>query len=196
MPASRTHRATPSGVISSATPSASRTSAEPEAELAARPPCLQITPPAPATTKAAVVETLMLWLRSPPVPHVQIAAFRVASSSGTETPNSSIVDNTVASSPTDSPLVRMPTANAAIWPDVASPRRISENAARSNAGSSSPPAVIRDNTAGHPPCVARFELSDRSVSASREPEGTSAGYRRRVLTATRFARISYATLRR
>ena len=52
------------------TPSASSTSAEPVREDAARPPCLQTGTPAPATTRAAMVETLMVPARSPPVPQV------------------------------------------------------------------------------------------------------------------------------
>ena len=39
----------------------------------ARPPCLQTGTPAPATTMAAMVDTLMVPLRSPPVPHVSMS---------------------------------------------------------------------------------------------------------------------------
>src|SRR5438270_36955 len=59
-------RATPSGPRSMTTPSASSTSAEPALEEAARPPCLQTGTPAPATTSAAMVEMLMVPLRSAP----------------------------------------------------------------------------------------------------------------------------------
>ena len=50
------------------TPSASSTSADPHNELAARLPCLAILTPAPAATKAAVVEMLKVPSESPPVP--------------------------------------------------------------------------------------------------------------------------------
>lgn len=113
-PASRTQRPTPFGVISMATPRASRTSADPDAELEALPPCLQTMAPAPATTKATVVEMLMLWERSPPVPHVQTALLRSSSVSGTATPNRSIVASAAVNSPIVSPLVRMPIAKPAI----------------------------------------------------------------------------------
>ena len=51
MPASRTHRATPSGVCSITTPSSSSTSAVPHFDDAARAPCLHTGTPAPATTR-------------------------------------------------------------------------------------------------------------------------------------------------
>ncbi len=63
-------RATPAGPSSTVTPSVSRRSAEPQADVADRLPCLATRAPAPAATKAARVETLMLHDRSPPVPQV------------------------------------------------------------------------------------------------------------------------------
>src|SRR6266540_2280098 len=71
--ASRTHDATPSGPRSILTPSASSTSALPQALEAARLPCFATRPPAPATTSAVIVEMLMLFERSPPVPTTSIA---------------------------------------------------------------------------------------------------------------------------
>jgi hypothetical protein len=145
------HAATPSGEISRATPSASSTSAEPLSELDARPPCLQTSPPPPATMNAAVVDMLIEWLRSPPVPQVQTATARTASVSGTSTENSRIAASADPSSPDVSPFVRIPIANAAICTGVALPRRISETAARNSGPGSSAEPVIADKTATHPP---------------------------------------------
>ena len=52
------------------TPSASNTSALPQRLDTERLPCLATRTPAPASTSAAAVETLMVPARSPPVPHV------------------------------------------------------------------------------------------------------------------------------
>ena len=62
-----------SGDASIFTPSSLSTSAEPEREEIARLPCFATGTPAPATTKAAQVETLKVPLPSPPVPHVSMA---------------------------------------------------------------------------------------------------------------------------
>ncbi len=51
-------------------PRASMTSAEPQRLDTARLPCLATLRPAPATTKAVVVETLKVEVASPPVPQV------------------------------------------------------------------------------------------------------------------------------
>src|SRR6185503_4925124 len=72
-PASRTHAATPVGPRSIFTPRASSTSALPHWLDAARLPCFATCPPAPATTSAVIVEMLMLFERSPPVPTTSIA---------------------------------------------------------------------------------------------------------------------------
>ena len=57
-PVSVTHSATPAGSSSTAIPAASSTSAAPQLEEAALLPCLHTGTPAPATTSAAIVETL------------------------------------------------------------------------------------------------------------------------------------------
>ena len=75
-------RATPAGPRSITTPSASRTSAEPAADDAARPPCLHTLAPAPATTSAAMVDTLIDRLRSPPVPQVSTTSSGRGTGSG------------------------------------------------------------------------------------------------------------------
>ena len=61
------------GERSRSTPSTSSRSADPQLDDAARLPCLQTGTPAPATTKLASVETLIVWLRSPPVPTMSTA---------------------------------------------------------------------------------------------------------------------------
>ena len=89
MPARSMQRSTPSGDSSMATPSSSSTSAAPHCDEAARAPCLQTGTPAPATTMAAIVLTLIEWLRSPPVPTMSTALDRRSSSSGTSVAASS-----------------------------------------------------------------------------------------------------------
>ena len=74
IPTSSMQAATASGPSAIWTPSASSTSAEPQAELAARLPCLAILTPAPAATKAAVVEMLNVPRESPPVPTTSTSA--------------------------------------------------------------------------------------------------------------------------
>ena len=56
-----------------ATPKASNKSAEPHLLVAARFPCLTTTAPAAAATIAAVVEILMVFMPSPPVPTISTA---------------------------------------------------------------------------------------------------------------------------
>ena len=73
MPISRTISAARAIGRSARTPSASSTSALPARLVAARLPCFATGTPAPATTKAAAVETLKVPAPSPPVPQVSIA---------------------------------------------------------------------------------------------------------------------------
>ncbi len=167
IPALSTHVATPSGVMSRATPSASSTSADPLSELDARPPCLQTSPPAPATTNAAVVEMLIEWLRSPPVPQVQIARCRTSSVRGTSTENSRIAPRALANSSDVSPLVRIPMANAAICTGVALPRRISETAPRMRASSSVADPEIAERTPIQPPRSAKSVSGVGATAISR-----------------------------
>ena len=72
IPTSSIHCAICSAVRSRFTPNASKTSALPDLLLTLRLPCLATGRPAPATTKAAVVEILNVPALSPPVPHVSI----------------------------------------------------------------------------------------------------------------------------
>ena len=74
MPASATQRPTCSGVRSILTPSEASTSAAPERDDSARLPCLATGTPAPATMKAAQVETLTEPEPSPPVPTTSTAS--------------------------------------------------------------------------------------------------------------------------
>ncbi len=70
MPTLLIHSSTTSGVTSRFTPRASSTSALPHWLETLRLPCLATLSPPPAATKAVVVETLKVWVPSPPVPQV------------------------------------------------------------------------------------------------------------------------------
>ena len=72
IPISSTHLATCCGVKFTFTASASSTSALPQVDDTERPPCLATFAPAAAATKAEVVDTLNVWMPSPPVPQVSI----------------------------------------------------------------------------------------------------------------------------
>ena len=152
-----------------ATPRASSTSAEPALDDGARPPCLHTGTPAPATTTAAMVETLIVPLRSPPVP--QVSTRRSASESGTRTrsaasimaPTSPVISSTV------SPLHRIPKMNAAIWAGVALPSRMSAMAARASCWARWPPDTRRARTAGHPPARRASGPGPSTSRPSRKP---------------------------
>lgn len=101
---------------SMATPRCSSRSAAPHEDDAARLPCLTTRTPAAAATTAAIVETLTVWARSPPVPTRSAigpgTAMRVALSI---MPSARPV-----TSSTVSPLARSATAKPAICASVAS----------------------------------------------------------------------------
>ena len=135
MPASDTHRATPSGPISMATPSASSTSAVPTDEEAARLPCLQTGTPQPAVMKAASVVTLMLASRSPPVPTRSTTTGSPSGpdqaargSSGHGTAASTMARASPVTSSAVSPLACSRVRKAATCAGVASPARTTPNA--------------------------------------------------------------------
>ena len=69
-PVSTTEAATSSGPRSMLIPRASYTSAEPHWEDEARLPCFRTRTPPPASTRAAMLDTLIVPARSPPVPQV------------------------------------------------------------------------------------------------------------------------------
>src|SRR4051794_26290859 len=137
MPASSTHLATPAGPSSIATPSSSSTSAEPACDDAARLPCFTTRAPAPAAINAAIVDTLTVPDRSPPVPQVSIAP------SGTSmcVANRCIARTSAASSDSVSPLVRSATMKAAACTSETRPSKISPTAASTASGESSTPRV-------------------------------------------------------
>ena len=130
IPASVTHRATPSPDCSSTTPSCSSTSAVPHLDDDARLPCLHTGTPAPATTSAAIVETFTECDASPPVPTMSIA--RAATSFGNSIrPEAARTASSIPpSSSAVSPFERSATRNAAICAEVASPARIDSIAPR------------------------------------------------------------------
>src|SRR5438876_8614823 len=72
IPISFRHRSETSGEVETFTPSAESTSALPQRLLAARLPCFATGSPAPATTKAAAVETLKVLAQLDPVPAVSM----------------------------------------------------------------------------------------------------------------------------
>ena len=117
MPTSARHRVTPAGPRSTTTPSASSTSAVPTDDDAARLPCLHTVAPAPAAMQAAMVDTLILRSRSPPVPTTSSRS----PSTTTGSPWASMARTNPLISSIDSPLTRRATTNAAIWASEAEP---------------------------------------------------------------------------
>ena len=119
MPISSTALATCAGVKFTLTPKASKTSALPQLDDTERPPCLATFAPAAAATKALTVDTLKVWMPSPPVPQVSIKCglARVA----TLVDNSRMTLAAAAISSTLSPLMRSATKIAAICACVNSP---------------------------------------------------------------------------
>ena len=130
MPASSTQRRTPSGVSSRTTPRASNTSAVPHSDEAPRAPCLHTGTPAPATTMAAIVDTLIECERSPPVPTTSTARARRSSLSGTSSAAASTASSSPDSSSAVSPLARRATTKPISCAGVARPSRIVAIAAR------------------------------------------------------------------
>ena len=120
IPASLTHRSTPSGPSKMFTPRASKTSALPVEPDMARLPCLATCTPAPATTNAAAVEMLNHSLPLPPVPHVST----VSTPGLTCRETSRITDAMPAISSGVSPFMRSAVTNEPNWASVASPPMI------------------------------------------------------------------------
>ena len=102
----------------------------PHFDDAARAPCLHTGTPAPAVTMAAIVLTLIEWLRSPPVPTMSIASARSCSLSGTSVALASTASSRPDSSSGVSPLARSATTKPISCAAVASPARIVAIAAR------------------------------------------------------------------
>ena len=153
IPTSSMHRVTPAGARSATAPSASSTSAAPTAEDEARPPCLQTLAPVAATTSAAIVETLMLRRRSPPVPQVSMSSVPSGTSSGTAWESMARTNPVI--SETDSPLARSASASAAILAGPASPTRTSPSTTSASSTLSERPSSNRVSTPGQPPRSAK-----------------------------------------
>ena len=168
IPTSSIQRATEAGGRAICTPRASSTSAEPVREEAARPPCLQTGTPAPATTRAAIVETLIVPAWSPPVPQVSTSRLPSSAGTGTLSATSSMASNMPVSSSEVSPLQRKPKMNAATCDGVAAPSRISRSAAPDCAALRSWLADNRPNTAGQPPISARAGRCGASTRLANE----------------------------
>ena len=103
------------------TPNASSTSALPQELLMARLPCLATLSPAPATTKAAAVEMLIVLALSPPVP--QVSTRGPATTTGTALALIARASPMISS--TVSPLSLSAVTKAPICAGVASPAIIS-----------------------------------------------------------------------
>src|SRR6201993_893485 len=139
IPASLTQRPTCAGVRSSLTPSAASTSAAPERDDSARLPCLATGTPAPATMKAAQVETLTEPEPSPPVPTTSTAPAGAVTRS--------ILARTAATAPvissTVSPRTRSAIRSPPICEGVASPDiMLSKADAASSRDSEAPVATL------------------------------------------------------
>src|ERR1700756_4826340 len=117
MPASFTQRPTCSGLRSIFTPSEANTSAAPQRDDSARLPCLATGTPAPATMKAAQVETLTEPEPSPPVPTMSTASGGAVTRSIFER----IADTAPVISSTVSPRTRNAINSPPICEGVASP---------------------------------------------------------------------------
>src|SRR5262245_9061876 len=161
MPHSRRHRATPSGGSATLTPSASSRSADPHREDAARLPCFATTAPAPEATTAAIVETLIVPARSPPVPQVSTTG-PGASTCGA---SASIVRARPETSSGVSPFARNATTKAVTCTGVASPDMIRPIAPAASSTDRSSPARRRESTGG------QKSLTERSVEDPDEDDG-------------------------
>jgi hypothetical protein len=84
---------------------------------------LHTRPPAPATTSADNVDTLMVWAWSPPVPTMSTTGPSTSSTTGSL--SASMASTRPRSSSTVSPFIRRATMNPAIWASDAAPARIS-----------------------------------------------------------------------
>ena len=137
MPASSTHRATPSGVCSSLTPQASSTSAAPAELDAARLPCLATFTPEAASVRAAAVEMLKVLRPSPPVP--------TTSTTGPGTSTRSTLARMTRAMPAISsevsPFSRSAVTNAPICAGVAVPDMISSMQAEASSVVSDLPSI-------------------------------------------------------
>ena len=142
-------------------PSASSRSAEPDLLVAERLPCFATQHPAPAATKAAVVETLNVGT-PPPVPAVSSRSVRSAS---TGTASSRIVRARPVSSSTVSPFARSATRKAAVWASPTSPAMISASTSCACSALRSVPEA----TASMARVRTSFGISDRFARRAASP---------------------------
>src|SRR5215218_4933316 len=139
-PTERMQSATASGSRSICAPSASSRSAEPDFPVADRLPCLATVQPAPAATKAAVVDTLKVG-RPPPVPAV--SSSRSPPPTSTDLASARIVWARPTISATVSPLVRSAIRNAAACASEARPSITSRSTAAASSRASAWPEASR-----------------------------------------------------
>src|ERR1700756_681190 len=139
MRASLMQRPMASGAKSILTPSAASTSAAPQRDDSARLPCLATGTPAPATMKAAQVETLTEPEPSPPVPTMSTASAGAVTRSILER----IADTAPVISSTVSPRTRSAINSPPICEGVASPDiMLSKAEAASSRDSEAPVATL------------------------------------------------------
>ena len=134
-----------------------------------RPPARRACTPARRhrpTTMAAIVLTLIEWLRSPPVPTMSIArsAQVVAAAAPAWRPRARRRAAREISSGV-SPLARSATTKPISWAAVASPARIVGHRRSRRGGSAGPPSSSSVRSAGHPPSSSSRHARDRSASA-------------------------------
>ena len=120
-------RSTSDGSRSTRAPRASSKSALPQRLVTARFPCFATLTPAAATTNIAIVETLNVVNRAPPVPHRSTT--RPSSRDRMRTDRSRIAVAMPAISSGPSPFIRSPIRNAPICAGVACESMISAIAA-------------------------------------------------------------------
>src|SRR2546423_3091254 len=137
-PTSSMQAATSPGSSSMLAPRASSTSAEPLGLLAERLPCFATLQPAPAATRAAVVETLKVG-RPPPVPAVSTTSPPTSAFAA----RSRMVRARRAISATVSPWVRNPIRNPAVSGSEALPAMTSWRTREASSADRSSPAASR-----------------------------------------------------
>ena len=137
------------GPRSMTTPSASRTSADPVADDAAPTSVLAHPRPRPATTSAAIVDTLIERLRSPPVPQVSTTFSCRGTGNGSAWASMDCTRPVISS--TVSPLIRKAVMNAG---DLGRSGRTGQHLAQGGRGFGGTEVVASDETAedtGPPP---------------------------------------------
>lgn len=128
----------------------------------ARFPCLQTLAPAAARTSAEIVETLIVPLRSPPVPHVSTSSPSIVNGSAL----ARIERRRPEISSTVSPFVRSPARSAATSTGLASPASTESSAADASEALKSSRRNSRPSTLAHPPTASMVAADPDSAAAA------------------------------